>query len=88
MKKSIVKMLVSKDDTKRSHQLQVIKMDGNVESDRFNIPVVDVRDGEAERGYVNTSIKAASKPSKYMLPSFSVIGKSYQTSHKKRTDEF
>lgn len=83
MKHAIVNKIVSKDETKRSHQIQVIKMDGNIESDRFFIPVVDVRDGIPERGYVNTSLKASSKPSKFMQPSFSVIGKSYQVSQKK-----
>ncbi len=83
MKYAIVNKLLSKDESKKSYKIQVIKMDGKFESDRFTIPVVDVRDGEAERGYVNTSLKAAARQSNFTRPSFSVIGKSYQASHKK-----
>lgn len=58
-------------------------MDGNIETDRFSVPFVHAGDGESERGYCDTSIKTSRNGSKYMKPSFSVIGKSYQVSQKK-----
>jgi hypothetical protein len=84
MKYAVRNIIPSKDEKKRSHQIKIIKMDGQFETDRFIIPFVHAGDGLAERGYVNTSIKASNKPSKYMQPSFSVIGKSYQVSQKKK----
>jgi hypothetical protein len=83
MKHSIVNHIPSKDETKRSYSIEVIKMDGQFETDRFRIPFVHAGDGAAERGYCNTSIKASRGASKYMKPSFSVIGKSYQVSQKR-----
>ena len=82
MKYTIVNKIPSKDETKKSYRLEIIKMDGKIETDRFSIPCVHAGDGPAERGYVNTSIKVSKSASRYTHPSFSVIGKSYQTSHK------
>jgi len=48
----------------------------------FVIPVIDVRDGEDAR-YQATQIQKAANQSRFMKPSFSVIGNSYQVSHKK-----
>lgn len=53
--------------------------------EEFVIPVIDVRDGQHERNKVNTIIKNLNfhSGSKYMRPSYSVRGLSYQISHKK-----
>lgn len=82
MKHAIVNKILSKDETKISYKIEIIKMDGNLETDRFRIPFVHAGDGEAERGYIKTSIKATNK-SKYMPFTFGAGGGCYQTSYKK-----
>lgn len=52
------------------------------EKDAFVIPVVDVRDGEDARRKAENIIKSQNK-GKFMQPSFSVMGYSYQVSRKK-----
>ena len=56
----------------------------NVETEKemFVIPVVDVRDGDTARKVAEAAIKA-SNSSRFMKPTFSSVGGSYQTSHKK-----
>ena len=56
------------------------KQDGD-----FTVPVVDARRSENQRA-IASEIKRQnnfSKGSRFMHPSYSVIGKSYQVSHKK-----
>ena len=65
-------------DGMRSHQIEV-KTDAG---QHFKIPVIDVRDGDNARELIKQIIKRSSR-SKYMSPSFSVGGNSYQVSAKK-----
>lgn len=80
MKTSSQKYITKED--KRSYSIEVTKYDDGIKSDRFIIPVYDVRDGEHERAVVANQIKQNNR-SKYTQPSSSVMGKSYQTSYKK-----
>lgn len=66
---------------KRSYLRRVIKYDNGQEVDRFIVPVIDVRDGEKERDLIKAQVKANSQ-SKFLRPSFSESGRSYQTSYK------
>lgn len=74
--------LVSSEPEQRSHYIEITKFTDNVETDKFYIPVIDVRDGKEQRDIVNR-IERATNQSKYMRPTFSVIGRCYQASHKK-----
>jgi hypothetical protein len=80
MKTSSQKFITNKD--KRSYGIEVATFDSGIETDKFVIPVYDVRDGRHERAVVANQIKQNNR-SKYTLPSFSLMGKSYQVSHKK-----
>ena len=80
MKSSTQKIIEQKD--RRSYGIQVTKFDSGIESDKFIVPVYDVRDGEQERKIINNQIKQSNR-SKFTQPSFSVMGNSYQTSYKK-----
>lgn len=62
--------------------IRVQKFNNGVLEDQFDIPVLDVRRSEEERKRVYKMI-SASNQSKYTKPSFSVMGFSYQVSHKK-----
>lgn len=59
--------------------IRVTKFTDGIESDRFDIPVVDVRHGAASRKRVSAIIKQQNiqRGSKYFKPSYSVIGRSY-----------
>lgn len=48
----------------------------------FVIPVVDVRDGENARQRIGQMVKSASR-SKFLAPTYSAGGNSYQVSQKK-----
>lgn len=77
MKKTKVSRLTV--EGKYSHRIQV-----ETHMDKFTIPVVDVRDGEKERKAAKAIIKSSniSKGSKYITPSFSLLGYSYNHSMK------
>lgn len=62
--------------------MRVQKFNNGVLDDQFDIPVLDVRRSEEERRRVGRILKSSSKGSLYMKPSFSVMGRSYQTSYK------
>lgn len=73
---------------------QILKIDGklsykikdyNKKTGEHYISVIDVRDGEAERQVVKNRIKTnmANRGSVHMKPSYSVMGRSYQNSHRK-----
>lgn len=79
--KTISKELLTKEG-ERSYGIQITKFDNDIESERFVVPVFDARDGERVRKIIANQIKQSNQ-SKYTKPSFSVIGKSYQASHKK-----
>lgn len=66
-----------KKENKLSYGIKV-----ETEKETFIVPVIDVRDGESERSAVKSMIKAQNK-SKFMNPSFSVLGHSYKVSRKK-----
>lgn len=68
---------VISDPSLRSHVIKVTP----VSKPAFYIPVVDVRDGEEQRESANRMIKANAS-SKYMKPSYSVVGPSYNQSMK------
>lgn len=80
MKTSTQKIL--KQEDKRSYLIRVTKLDNGVPTDRFMIPVIDVRDGKLEREAALKQLKQT-RQSKFLKPSFSLGGNSYQTSHKK-----
>lgn len=80
MKNSTQKLLVQED--RRSYLIEVTKFNNGIEDDKFKIPVIDVRDGEEARKKVNSMLRD-NNSSIFTKPSFSVIGKSYQVSHKK-----
>lgn len=73
-------------------KISVLKREGKlsygikVETDKgsFVIPVIDVRDGESERGFVANTIKQSNvqNGSRFLRPSYSVRGLSYQNSYK------
>lgn len=65
----------------KSHLIRVTK----VGEKPFHIPVIDVRDGEDQRENAKAFLKTANyhKGSKYMKPSYSVIGLTYNDSTKK-----
>lgn len=64
--------------------IKVSKFNDNVKDDEFVIPVVNVKNGEASREKANNIIKQVNRQmgSKFMRPSYSVIGGCYQNSHK------
>ena len=79
MKRATVVKLVT--ENKLSYGIKVTPQD----KDEFTIPVVDVRDGMAERGLVNYILKGSrsQKGSNFMRPSFGSGGNCYQVSQKK-----
>lgn len=79
MKRTNVVKLVT--ENKLSYGIKVTPQD----KDEFTIPVVDVRDGKAERGLVNYILKGSrsQRGSNYMQPSYGAGGGCYQASQKK-----
>jgi len=63
---------ILKSEGKLSHLIKVVNNLGFT----FHIPVVDVRDGQNERLTAKSLLK--SRGSKFMKPSFSTCGDSYQ----------
>jgi hypothetical protein len=68
---------------KRNDELVGIRVT-NTKDETFVIPVIDVRRSEKERAYADSMIKAnnVQKGSKFMKPSYSWYGPSYNTSMK------
>ena len=68
-------------EEKRSYLIKAT----NKKTGDFTIPVIYVRDGKDERELVNKIQYNSNRNrgSKYMRPSFSVGGNSYQNSHRK-----
>lgn len=79
--KSSIQRVIQKEG-KRSYDIEVTKFGSGIEDDKFIIPVIDVRDGKRERAIIANMTKQNNR-SKYMQPSFSAMGRSYQVSHKR-----
>ncbi len=77
----MTKVSTLKQDNRLSYGIKVETKGNRREQRDFVIPVMDVRDGSAERGAANTILKAA-KQSKFMRPTYSQGGNSYQVSQK------
>lgn len=60
--------------------IKVTVMDNGVKDKEFIVPVLDARRSESERQTIQMQIKQNNKQrgSKFMKPSYSVIGKCYQ----------
>ena len=71
-----------KQDGKLSYGIKVETKGNRREQPTFVIPVIDVRDGYAERKLANKIMKSA-KQSKFMRPTFGLGGNSYQVSQKR-----
>lgn len=78
MRKTTRTFLLSKDKS-------LVGVEVKTEDDKFIIPVVNVTKSDSRRKFGEKIIKSsnATKGSKYLKPSFSEWGKSYQISHKK-----
>lgn len=70
------KVTVIRNEGKLSYNIKV-----ETKKESFMIPVIDVRDGEAERRI--SKLMSKGHRSKFMPPSFSQSGHSYQVSRKK-----
>ena len=77
MKKTTVKNLT------RNDELVGIQVT-NIKDETFTIPVIDVRRSEKERRYAKSMIKSVNVKtgSRYLNPSYSVMGYSYNKSMK------
>lgn len=64
--------------------IQVTKFDNGIVDEKFTIPVIDVRRGEDARRMAThiTKTTNSQRGSKFMKPSYSVMGKCYQNSFK------
>lgn len=76
----MTKVSTIKKEGQLSHAIRV-----ETDNDTFNIPVIDVRDGEKARISAEKVLKQANiaKGSKYFKPTFSLYGYSYNLSMKK-----
>ena len=72
----MAKVSTLKQEGKASYGIKV-----ETEKETFVIPVVDVRDGDEARNQGERILKAANQ-SRFMRPSFSEMGRSYQVSRK------
>ena len=68
---------------KSSYVLKNTPRKGRKDKKPFNIPVIDVRDGDKARQAVNQMLSKGANGSKFIRESFSVLGHSYQTNHRK-----
>lgn len=76
-----IQILKQEDPTKKSHGIRVTRSNGET----FTIPVIDVRDGDEARKAVSVIQKSTNswRGSSFLKRSYSVMGPSYQNSHKR-----
>ena len=78
----MTKVSTLKQDGKLSYGIKVENKGNRRQWKDFVIPVIDVRDGSVSRTHAKQMVKAVNR-SKFMRPTFSAGGNSYQVSQKK-----